>query len=94
MMRATKGGVHGMSGALGNHMSERGAAEQREIADEVQRFVPATFIGGAQAIGIQWALAGETDRISSVAPRIRPICASGPDRLCHPNVRAKADSEA
>src|SRR5215469_12705176 len=37
-------GMHGMTCAFGDHMTEQRFADQRQIADEIERLVPAAFV--------------------------------------------------
>ena len=53
--------MHGVSGAFGDDVTQQWAADQREVADQVQRFVTAAFIGEAQSFRVQHATAVEAD---------------------------------
>src|SRR5215475_4517882 len=45
-------GMHSMTGTLRDDIAEQRAAEQRQIADQVQRLVAAALIWRAEAFGI------------------------------------------
>ncbi len=42
-----------MAGALGDHVAEQRTADQREIADQIERFMAAAFVGETQTAGIE-----------------------------------------
>ncbi len=51
--------VHGVAGLFGNHVTEKRLADQSEVADEIERFVAAAFVGEAEAAGVEDGLAIE-----------------------------------
>src|ERR1700684_533150 len=57
-----EGGVHGVSGAVGDNVAENLPAEQGQIADEVENLVAHKFVFKAQGRVLD-ALAGQDDAI-------------------------------
>ena len=51
--------VHGVSGFFGDDVTEKRLADQRQVADEVERLVAAAFVGEAEAAGVEDGLAVE-----------------------------------
>ena len=86
--------MHGVAGALGDHVAQQRLADQRQVADQVERLVAAAFVGEAQAAGIQHAGAVEADRVVERAPRIRPMLRIWSSSYSNPKVRAGAISAA
>src|SRR5579885_568668 len=62
-------------------MSEQGAAEQSEIADQFQRFVTAALVGHAQAAGVQNTVACEADGIVERGAANEPHIAHLPELI-------------
>jgi len=58
-----EGYVHGVAGALGRDLTEDGAADEGEVADEVEDFVTNGLIGEAEAFGVEDAGGGEADGV-------------------------------
>ena len=52
-----------MTGPLGNHVAQQRLANERQVANQVQRLVPAAFVIEAKAAWIEHAAAVEADRI-------------------------------
>src|SRR5258708_2947764 len=46
-------GVHGVAGALGDHVTEQGLSDQRQVPDQVESLVPAALIVEPQAARIE-----------------------------------------
>ena len=80
-----------MARALRDHVPEQRTAEQRQIADQIERLVPAAFVGRAQALRDS-ALPSRVKQtaFSSDAPRISPMFRIWSRSYSQPNVRAKA----
>src|SRR5579884_3701571 len=56
--------VHGVPGALGDDVAQQRTADERKVADQVQRLVTAAFVGKAEATGIlHVAVVTETDGV-------------------------------
>ena len=57
-----KGDVHGVSGALGDDVTEEGLADEGEVADQVEGFVAAALVGEAKSAGVEDGSVIEADR--------------------------------
>ena len=90
MMRATSAACIAWPARSAITCPSSGRRQQREVADQIERLVPATFVGRAHALGIQHSLAVKQTAFSRDAPRISPIFRIWSRSTSHPNVRAKA----
>ena len=55
--------VHGVSGAFRNHVTQKRLADQSQIADQVQRLMPAAFIGKPQTARVKYGRPVKTSRV-------------------------------
>jgi hypothetical protein len=69
-------------------------AEQREVADQVERLVPHELVGEAQAAPVEHAVPPSTTVLSSEAPRARPERHRAATCSAKPKVRAGASSRS
>ena len=61
-------GVHGVPGALGDHVPEQWPADQGQIADQIQRLVPAALIREPKSARIPNPISLEANRIIERSP--------------------------
>ena len=55
--------MHGVAGALRNHVPQQRTANQSQIADQVQRLVPAALVGEAHSAFVKHRGLIETDGV-------------------------------
>ena len=85
--------VHRMTGALRDHVSQQRPADQRQIADQVQRLVPAALVREtAGRRGFARLARRSRWRCRAMAPRISPMSRIWSRSCSKPKVRAGAIS--
>src|SRR5580704_15703425 len=55
--------MHGMPGSLGDYVPEQWLTDQSQVADQIQRLVPAALVRETQTIPVSDPLAMETDGV-------------------------------
>src|SRR6476620_8828634 len=71
-------GMQGMSGSVGNQMSNKGQTQKREVTDKVQDFMAHKFIGKPQTGLIQDPVLRKDDRVLEIAATTE---SAGPERF-------------
>src|ERR1700687_1973344 len=68
--------MHGVAGAIGGHVAENLVADERQIADQIQNFVPDKLIRETQR-RIYQTVAGQHQRVLRRRPANQPLLAHG-----------------
>ena len=67
-------GVHRVPGALGDHVPQKRLADQRQVADQVEHFMPAALVAETAVRRDSSRLSRpKQTAVSSEAPRINPM---------------------
>src|SRR6476661_2974753 len=71
-------GMQGMSGSVGNQMSDKGQTQKGEVTDEIQDFMAHKFVGKPQTGLIQDPVLRKDDRVLEIASTTK---STGPERF-------------